>query len=398
MNPQRTKIRQFCVIPWDLGRAIGPHERDLIYSRLSQFSLRRKSLRHNEGLSTSLFFTHIDGFLLLIDFFSDGICHFLLVSKSIVLKTKRDFDPDTLNYRKWSLSNDVLSISSRIGLFLFKIRKSIWSALSYSTSNMRTSANAAWENFGLSYTFSFFLIKTRPLEETKLIKLLPIVLFPRKIPFSSSSAVFEDTASIVDRQLSGSMRDICLHDANDLKVWYSWSAAVILCNDARSEWKSYIGHFMEIQHVWFFIFSISKRFDEISGEISKFSKISDITKLDEEIARMHFAAFRVKHMNKSMMSEDDVKMQMRLWEYSRLNVIYEELCEKSEMVRRIVEGIINVKRAKRQQILEILIAILAFLQGFSAYTAFKNATDEYIIDIFAFGILFIIYLFVSLRN
>lgn len=369
------RIRRLSLIPWDIGCQLSDYELGRIDIVLRKVGFRKKSLSIIRDGNALHYCIRINGYSLIVIIFMDGHAQFLIFKKTFIIREPGDFDPDSININKWSFHKELFQNSTIISKFLFEIRKKIWDEVAHLS--RRESACEYWESKGVSYVFSFYIIRHKDIKLFQIAKKnVGILLHPKRRPVEESTSQVDDVWTPEMRMMDG--QDIAtkpLIDTGTHCTWYSWATAVILQQERASQSCKFIDLIATLQKSWFSIFAVNKRLDTISNEIDSAINLNSLIEFDREINLIHFQSGNFKYLTNSMSTETDIELFKGLWRKSKLDDLYQGVCDKSNYLRKEIESLVNEKRENRFKVLEVSVLSLAAIQAISAYIAIRDSQN-----------------------
>lgn len=359
------------LLPWDAGKPIprsASQELEKVIFGLG-FQRQRQRIGQEEVI---LYRIPLRNYKLFLRVFSDGTAQFLLLSQRTNYRSSKDIDPDALNQRKWLLHKELMSANPKWDL-LRNVAKAIRTFVRgiYDNQPIRSSADESWEATGFSYVFTAFLIRAQRREVND--EMLSILLAPKRQDISESTANYEDTAHSSTRVTNKEIAQLCLADMPAFCAWYGWASSVCTYSKSGRYLHRYLAMLSGTHRTWFRFYLLSRHLDTLSPKIARRMPTSDIERLNLELNDVHREAFSLKNLNRSMVSELDLAAESIVWEKSRLSNIYDDICEKGDLLRRELEGALERRSSSRLRYLEVILITLTLIQAASAYVAVRES-------------------------
>lgn len=365
------RLRTLSFIPWDAGKAIPKSFREPLDELIVSLGFRRHRVLV-AGTEIVLFRISTQKFHAFLRLFADGTAQFILVGKSRNYRSSKDIDPDVLNQWKWRLHKEILTSDPKWEVLrdvVVEIRKYVRSI--FDNEPVRSSASESWEASGFSYVFTVFILRARRREINS--DMLSVVLAPKRVEFTESYATFEDSTDSSSRVTTQNINDLCLADLPSFSAWYSWATSVCIYANSGLSLHRYLLMLSVTQRAWFRFYLLSRHLDELSPRVTQKMPVSEIDRLNIEINSIHREAFSLRNLNRSMVSDLDISAENVVWRRSRLANIYDDICEKSDVLRRELEQASDRRGNSRLRYLEVILLTLTLIQAMSAYIAIRHS-------------------------
>ena len=147
---------------------------------------------------------------------------------------------------------------------------------------------------------------------------------------------------------------------------------------------------------WFRFYLLSRLLDELSPKVTQKMSTSEIDRLNIEVNEIHREAFSLRNQNRSMVSELDIAAENVVWQRSRLANIYDDICEKGDLLRRELEHAVDRRSTSRLRYLELILLTLTLIQAMSAYIVIRDSKALSTPELIGFAVLGIVALIVIL--
>ncbi|MCG8094346.1 MAG: hypothetical protein JAZ17_12125 [Candidatus Thiodiazotropha endolucinida] len=377
-------IRPVRILPWDVGTDISKVQRGKINLELKNLGWHHTSLESYCRDSNKLHYKYCKGYILTLDIFDDGFSIFCIHDPAKILNEISDFDPISINKEKTDSHCQLLSRQHFLSEIISMAQSSLWSLVP--DKKRRSSASNKWENSGISYVFSVFLISTNSasLRSKSLKPRCMALLFPMPASEVSGSA---------EKDQAGTLEEHTSHEVNELldqstivkssykKQYFSWATSILAGPVNADVSLRYLRTMREIQHAWFSAYIGNQLLSRTVEELPNISKIETLIDLDSKMSKIGSEVAKYTSIPDSMATSTQLRSYRVAAAQSGLNDLAFSVDAKLQLIRNEITSRIERRNVRGYRSLEMVLALLTFIQAVSAYKTIESTGGLTIIEL-----------------
>jgi hypothetical protein len=366
------ELRTIRVVPWDVGRLLSATDQTCLTRALAT----KPEWRILDGVERTLpsgcflfaEFNHEECSLTL-SIFDDGIGVFEFVESCVTYDQVTDFDPETIADSK---RNNHLQILCRRHLHseaLGRVMADIRAAMP--PGRARLSASPGWEQQGLSYVFSYFILSFTSEEAASQVEQrVSRLLFPLHTQSmdDKSQIATVDLTWPLDRGLSGGPEGIKTVEVRpNLKVLASWSTMCVVGNLGEKDYIYFRNIQVSVQHCWFFCYVLASHIEHQFRALRSTTNPRKVARIDQDISELRMQLTEVRYVRSSMARLSEFSLFELLVESSRLEVLIRRVDDISAVFQERYSNLLSERRIRSARIFELLLFVFAALSAIDAY-------------------------------
>ena len=376
MSGQLIHCRPIRLIPWDIGCALSEQSKTKIISELRGRKWKSRYLNNYCRSASIVGYRKVHNRVITLDLYKDGIAIFSIHERVKIFDSEQDLDPVALNQEKTNSHIMLLKGSHPISELLSETMQVIWG--STSNRSRRKSGSRTWENRGLSYVFSFFLLraKTSVLKSKHFQNKIGICLFPVPIGEAGSDAEMDQVSSILEHSVIDdvtNIRNATIALLPFRHVYFSWATAVIAGSLPTRVALEFCRTMRNVQHAWFYAYITDQYLDEVTNDLGARKKIDDLLGLDITMSRVYREMSKITSISNSMATGIEVRTTQIASRQSGMETLALSIQAKLQYVRNEIATRINKRSLYGQRSIETILVVLTCIQAIAAYKTIQVA-------------------------
>ncbi|MBX2976401.1 MAG: hypothetical protein KF721_09720 [Ignavibacteriaceae bacterium] len=340
----------------------------------------------------------INNIAVTLDIFNDGYAIFTIHEKARNFNNEYEFDPVSLNSQKTDIHKKLLTSSHSLSSELNKTKQALWKI--FPNRLRRKSANTNWENAGFSYVFSFFIIQISPMyfRNKNFVEKITTLLFPMAVEEVTTSALMDQTRSIIDHSssLGKKLEESTIAEFPYRKIYFTWATSVIVGEVTSNIVFNYCKTMRELQHAWFSAYITDRNLDYIVNNIKNINSINKLIKLDSSISNVSREISLFTSIPDSMATNVILRTQKIASKESGLDSISQSINSKLLHVRNEITTRIEKRNYRGSRKVEFILVLLTIIQAISAYKSISTTGGLSFTEIILFGFIFLFVLLIIL--
>lgn len=228
--------------------------------------------------------------------------------------------------------------------------------------NRRRTSYDDWENKGLSYVLSFYLLNAThsAINNEKVQEWLGNLLFTdRYTYYGLVSDYFEQEKT--DQILQN------IDVLNNIHVCHSWATMVALGELPEQHRQYYIELEVVLQHIWMYAYITEQNIDMFLAESDKKVSSKQLTEFYDTLIDMTLIVKKYDTIISSTVHERELRIFEALKESSKLEVLKKGIDDKSQILESKLSWALDHKRLKSDRNTELFITLLTILQVLSGF-------------------------------
>ncbi len=400
MLANNSKLRCTHLVPWDVGFDLNLNLRKKIIWELKKLGWRQWSASKYCRKGKSVHYIFLDKRLLTLDVFDDGYSIFSIHSRALHLDHLSIFDPLVVHNDKSKAHRALLGGTHICSSIIKQTMESLWKIVPQR--HRRFSANSTWENNGLSYVFSFYLLRATSCGlRTKDLNLkFHALLFPAHTSDIDAAPEIDQAYSLEDHAFyEKDQTSLCtIIKTPHQQIFFSWATSIFAGASSSGSLLAYCRTMRELQHGWFFAYAVDQRLNEIVEDLPSTDSVDKLIGLDSQMSRAVREVTKFTSISNSM----STNLQLRIL---RVGVVQSGLVDlasatqtKLQFIRNEIASRIDRKNLRSYRTMEATLSVLAFVQTVSAYKSFEASGGLTPYEAMITGGLFIVLLLVLLSR
>lgn len=401
MAEQEIDIRVIRIIPWDVGCYITPAIRKKIDNLLTDIKWRMRYTTPYCRKGYPIAYRWINGNLLTLDIFEDGLATFSIHEKKARLESFADFDPISFNAQKSKIHISILNGSHLLSSYLSEVMTNLWQCVS--CNDPRLSASSTWESNGFSYIFSYAFLKSGSIHfrDTSFTNKMRALLFPIPARELSANVEMDQAVTLEHHALQDGHTNISeatIADMPHKKIYFSWATSVLIGNISAHFFMEYSKVMRKLQHAWFSAYLGDQQLNDIVDTITTINRVGKLIDLDCQMSRIARDICKFTSISDSMATGLARHTYRVAAEQSGLNDLASSITTKLAFVRNEISSRIEKRNFQGYRLIEAVLVILTFIQAASAYKSIQVAGGLSLNEISAMIVTFLILvIFILLR-
>ena len=346
------------IIPVDLGYKIDSKRQQRIFDKM---------VSSNFLVSTNIKLFGEDAILKIecsenLDFyiFADGIGVFSYCDSCTNYVDASNLDAEIILNQRKNTHRNILQHTHSISQSIERVTSLIRALVPIK--NRRITSYENWENGGLSYVMSFYMVNANCslLDDTVVQEWLGNLLFTDKHNYFG---VANDSFKQEKKEQILNNIDVL----NNIHVCHSWATMIALGELPENHRQYYINLEIVLQHIWMFAYITEQNIDSFLAESNKKISSKQLTRFYDSLIDMTLIVKKYDTVISSTVHEREFKIFEELKESSKLEILKKGIDEKSDILERKLSWALSQKRLKSDRNTELFITILTILQVVSGF-------------------------------
>ena len=354
----KIQLRPIRIIPVDFGYRIDLKKKATIYEalELAGFEFTEDIRLFGEDAIISVKCLSNQTMYL----FADGVGVFSFEDEIVIYEKIEDLNAEQILSERKNAHKDILnhkhSISAKISEITTLLRDVV------KEKKRRRTSYSTWENKGLSYVMSFYLLDAdRNIIDHKVVQdWLGNMLFTDKHTyFGTLSKFFEQEKH---KQIMTNI-DVL----SDVHVCHSWATMIVLGNLSQEHRQYYIEMEVVLQHIWMFAYITKQNIDMFLAASDNNVSSQQLTDFYDTLIDMTLIVKKYDTIISSTVHERELRIFDALKESSKLEVLKKGINDKSQILESKLSWAVDQKRLKSDRNTEIFITVLTILEVLSGF-------------------------------
>lgn len=346
------------IIPFDIGYKIGDKIIDTICDEMSTKGMNVTRGVRLFGEDAILGIDCSETLHLYI--FADGVGVFSYEDDCVEYENTDSLDADKVLLERKNAHKDILnhchSISGQMDDIIMSMRKLV------KNRKRRKTSLSNWENGGLSYVMSFYLLNAKRdvLDIPKVQGWLGNLLFTDKYTY------FGDISDCFEQEKKEQILNN-IDVLNNIHVCHSWATMVALGDLSQKNRQYYIELEVVLQHIWMYSYITEQNIDMFLIESDKKVSSQQLTDFYNTLIDMTLIVKKYDTIINSTVHERELRIFEALKESSKLEILKKGIDDKSQILESKLSWAVDQKRLRSDRNTELFITLLTLLQVLTGF-------------------------------